>query len=137
MTTTPTRPRPTPLDLANAAADRALTRGAVVTDEPFRLLWEKGILRSPLIPHHRLVALALASRADYATGRIPADRQPFLDGLVADTQLNRGQVAVALNVLLQRGWVRRAAKDRYRAYESARLRLTIPALLLKGMRRSS
>ncbi|OII63797.1 hypothetical protein BJP40_02645 [Streptomyces sp. CC53] len=139
MTTpTPAPARPTPLDLANRAAGRAVTQGAVrlPDHEPFRLLWERGILRSSLIGHHRLVALALATHADYATGHIPRRRQPFLDGLMAETRLSRGQVAVALTALLERGGVRRApSRDRYRAYEVCPLRLAIPAVLMPALRR--
>lgn len=136
--TTPTRPRPTPLDLANRHANRALTRAGdrLASDEPFRVLWERGIRRSTLTPHHRLVALTLASHADYTTGEIPKSQQPYLGGLVTETGLKAGQIAVALTVLLERGWIRRAARDQHRAYEKTPLRLAIPALLLDGLRRS-
>ena len=137
MTTAPSRP--TPLTVANRAADKALAERVVElpADEPFRLLWERGIRRSSLIAHHRLVALTLATHATYDTGSIPESRQPLLDGLVAETRLSRGQVAVALTALLERGWIRRAsARDRYRAYEVCPMRLAIPALLLPRLRRN-
>jgi hypothetical protein len=136
MTTAPSRP--TPLTLANRAADRALAERVIeLPDEPFRLLWERGIRRSSLIAHHRLVALTLATHATYDTGSIPGSRQPLLDGLVAETRLSRGQVAVALTALLERGWIRRnSARDKYRAYEVCPMRLAIPALLLPSLRRS-
>jgi hypothetical protein len=135
MTTAPARP--TPLLLANRAADQALAERTVeLPDEPFRLIWERGIRRSSLIPHHRLVALTLATHAAYDTGKIPSSRQPLLDGLVAETRLSRGQVAVALTALLERGWIRRnSARDKYRAYEVCPMRLAIPALLLPRLRR--
>jgi predicted Rossmann fold nucleotide-binding protein DprA/Smf involved in DNA uptake len=125
------------LDLANTAADRALTRGAVVTDEPFRMLWERGILRSSLVTHHRLVALTLATHADYTTGDMPDDQTTLFDGLVTATQLAPGQVAVALTALLERGWVRRPPGSRRRRYEDSHFRLAIPALLLDSLRRPS
>ncbi|MEW2635974.1 hypothetical protein AB0903_31130 [Streptomyces sp. NPDC048389] len=136
MTTAPSRP--TPLTVANRAADKALAERVVELppDEPFRLLWERGIRRSSLTPHHRLVALTLATHATYDTGAIPGSRQPLLDGLVAETRLSRGQVAVALTALLERGWIRRgSARAKYLAYEVCPMRLAIPALLLPALRR--
>jgi hypothetical protein len=135
MTTAPSRP--TPLDIANRDLDRALASGIVhlPANEPFRLLWEEGIRRSNLITNHRLIALALATHADYDTGDIDHRRQPFLDGLAVETQLGRGQVSVALKTLEQRGWIRRAgSRAKYLAYERCPWRLAIPALLLPRLR---
>ncbi|MEV0963294.1 hypothetical protein AB0J25_12010 [Streptomyces sp. NPDC049910] len=128
---------PTPLEHANRLADRALTRSAVLDkSESFCLLWQRGIIRSSLIAHHRLVALALASHADYRSGNIPKSRQPYLGGLIEETKLSRGQVSVAITTLLQRGWIRREneRRDRHLAYEVCPLRLAIPEQLLAGLR---
>ncbi|MEU2181505.1 hypothetical protein [Streptomyces thermolilacinus] len=129
MTTPLATARPTPLDLARRAASRNAVPAPVPVPAPapeptFLERWHQGVLDSSLIPTHRLVALALATHAD-PTGRIR--RQPFLTGLVHDTRLRPAQVAVALTALLERGWVRRPARDRRRSYEVSPLQLAIPS----------
>ncbi|MYV56476.1 hypothetical protein [Streptomyces sp. SID3212] len=130
--------RPSPADVAARIADRNLAApGALGPDDlPFRLLYERGILRSGMHRHTRLVALALASHADYVTGTIADRDQPFLIRLADETRLLRPQVVVALNTLLQRGWVKRAvrAPGLRLDYETSVLILTIPGLLLDGLR---
>ncbi|MER7833510.1 hypothetical protein [Streptomyces sp. NPDC095602] len=127
MTTPLATARPTPLDLARRAAARntaPVPARAAAPESTFLERWHRGVLDSSVIPTHRLVALALATYADPA-GRIR--RQPFLTGLVNDTRLRPAQVAVALTALLERGWVRRAARDRRRSYELSPLQLAIPS----------
>lgn len=98
----------------------------------FRELYLYGIDSSSLHGHHQLVAYALAIHADQ-DGQIPPADQPRLIGLVHDTGLHAGQVAVALTTLRQRGWVRQTRRsDRY---ETAHFRLTIPAQLEQRLRR--
>lgn len=136
MTTAPPRPIPTPLDLANRQADRDLAAGVLERPEgDFLTLWHRGILRSGLPPHFRLVALALAARADHATGQIPADQQPYLGGLVLDTRLTDGQVVVALNALRSRGWVQvvRTGRPHGHRYTHCHLRLRILTALLPSL----
>ncbi|MFJ2174374.1 hypothetical protein ACIOHE_15850 [Streptomyces sp. NPDC087851] len=141
MTTAPPR-RPSPADLAaraqrkrDQAADRTLT--ATWTrqpgDLPFRAVWETGIRMSRSIPHpHRLVALTLATHADWETGLIPTAAQPRLDGLVTETLLTTPRVVVALHALMQRGWIRHVGRAQY---ETAVLRLEVPALLVPQLTR--
>ncbi|MEO3976337.1 hypothetical protein [Streptomyces sp. CAU 1734] len=103
---------------------------------PFRQVWERGITRTPLTAHTRLVALALATHADYTTGTIPEPVQPYLDGLSAATGLEAGRVVVALNVLQARMWIRRTHREE-RPYEQTVLELTVPAPLLPALCRPS
>ncbi|MFG2671392.1 hypothetical protein [Streptomyces sp. NPDC048445] len=98
----------------------------------FRELYLFGIDSSSLHAHHQLVAYGLAIHAD-ADGEIQLQDQPRLIGLVHDTGLHAGQVAVALTALRQRGWIRQTRRsDRY---ENADFRLTIPAQLEPRLRR--
>lgn len=122
--------RPTPADIVTA--DRRLVAPHIRSESepPFRLLYERGIRTSRMHRHTRLVALTLATHADWVTGVIPEDQQPFLRGLAAETQLLNAQVATALTTLLQRGWVRRSLKQRSEKYETARLQLSVPHLIM-------
>ncbi|MFD7429022.1 hypothetical protein ACFV6Z_18545 [Streptomyces sp. NPDC059818] len=98
----------------------------------FRELYLFGIDSSSLHAHHQLVAYGLAIHAD-ADGEIQPQDQPRLIGLVHDTGLHAGQVAVALTTLRQRGWIRQTRRsDRY---DTADFRLTIPAQLEPRLRR--
>ncbi|MGQ4486861.1 hypothetical protein ACN6LM_003876 [Streptomyces sp. SAS_281] len=120
-TAAPRRPSP-----ANMPAHRP------VPAPTFQQLYRAGIDNARLNPRHQLVAYALMVRADEA-GHIPPHQQPRIVGLVHDTGLHAGQVAVALTTLRQRGWVRKAREtDRY---ETADFILTIPELLLDRLRR--
>ncbi|WP_425244822.1 hypothetical protein [Streptomyces sp. NEAU-NA10] len=133
------RPTPTPRDIA--ARDEArravemLAPGTLVRGERFRPLYERGIRTSRMTPHSRLVAFTLLSFASASTGELPIERQPYLDGLVDATGLNRGQVAVQLRVLESRGWVRRHPASPS-AYEHAVLRPVIPRHALEQLRAS-
>ncbi|MFD6421734.1 hypothetical protein [Streptomyces sp. NPDC060198] len=122
---------PTPTDLAARTADRRasadlitrhLAPGVLVGREEFRPVHTRAVRESALTPHCRLVALALASYAHFRTGEM--SHQPRLAGLVTATGLTPGQVAVALNILTQRGWASRTGS---RAYEDADLQPHIPA----------
>ncbi|MFI6700285.1 hypothetical protein ACIBJC_15130 [Streptomyces sp. NPDC050509] len=134
---TTTARRPSPADLAaraqrqrDQAADRVLTEHwtRAQGDLPFRAVWETGIRTSRSIPHaHRLVALTLATHADWETGVIPEDAQPRLDGLVREALLTTPRVVVALHALMQRGWIRHVGRARY---ETASLHLEVPGLLV-------
>lgn len=138
MTTdTVRRPAPTPGDLA--AQDQArraaqmLAPGTLVRGERFRPLYERGIRASGMTPHSRLVALTLLTFASAHTGELPAERQPYLDGLADATGLNHGQVVVQLRVLESRGWVHRDPASSA-AYEQAVLRPVIPRHALAQLR---
>ncbi|MFG3154257.1 hypothetical protein ACGF7W_19685 [Streptomyces sp. NPDC048219] len=130
---------PTPRDVAEKALPRRaadlLTPGSLLRGERFRPLYEQGLRGSAMTPHTRLVAWTLLSYASARTGDLPADRQPFLAGLVAATGLNPGQVVVQLRVLEQRGWVQRDPASPH-AYEQAVLRPVIPGYVLAQLRAS-
>ncbi|MFF7365842.1 hypothetical protein [Streptomyces sp. NPDC008125] len=122
---------PSPMDIAARAADRRanaeliarhLAPGVLVGRERFRRVHARAVWESALTPHCRLVALALATHGNFRTGEMR--HQPRLAGLVTATGLSPAQVAVALNALVQRGWVSRTGP---RAYESADLQPHIPA----------
>lgn len=133
----PRRPSPANMPRRPAAsdADRALLAPATVRPGTnFRALYERGILTSRMVAHHKLVAIALATHAD-AAGTIPANRQPHLLGLVHETGLASGQVAVALTALRQRGWVRQT--DQRARYETADLIITIPKSVMAALLKRS
>ncbi|MFJ6905578.1 hypothetical protein [Streptomyces griseoluteus] len=136
---TPTRPVPTPGDLAarqqGRGAAELIQPGTLVRGERFRPLFEQGVRASRMAPHARLVAFTLLSYASARTGELPPERQPFLDGLVEATGLTRGQVVVQLRVLEARGWVRRHPASPS-AYEQALLRPVIPRFALDRLRAS-
>ena len=138
MTTEAVR-HPSPRDLAaREEARRAvemLAPGTLVRGERFRPLFERGIRNSNMTPHSRLVAFALLSYASGNSGELPLERQPYLDGLVQATGLNRGQVVVQLRVLESRGWVLRDSASPP-AYEQAVLRPVIPRYVLAQLRAS-
>lgn len=132
-------PMPTPGDLAaQATARRAaemIAPGGLLRGERFRPLFERGIHASGMVPHARLVALALLAFANGGTGDLPLERQPYLAGLVDATGLTSGQVVVQLRALESRGWVRRDS-SRSARYEEARLRPVIPRHALERLRAS-
>lgn len=126
---------PTPADVYRRQAHPLIAPGPhdPTADSPFRSLYERGITGSKLIPHTQLVALTLASHADWATGRIPAAEQPHLAGLVAETALTTGQVVVSLQILEDRGWIRRPSRrDRW---DTAPAELTIPGPIMRRLKR--
>ncbi|MFD7860947.1 hypothetical protein [Streptomyces sp. NPDC059783] len=138
--------RPSPADMPTRrkgapapAAAETTAAPAAVEDQPgpassrdgYRDLYLYGISTSNLLAHHKLVAFALATHAGQ-DGRIEPRDQPRLVGLVHDTGLYAGQVAVALTVLRQRGWIRQARRrDRF---EVADFILTIPEPLEPRLR---
>ncbi|MGW1182993.1 hypothetical protein ACWD7Y_05165 [Streptomyces drozdowiczii] len=123
MTTAAEPRRPSP-------ASMPAHRPAPITT--FRELYLFGIDSASLPGNHQLVAYALAIHAD-ADGQIPPEDQPRLTGLVLDTALHPGQVAVALMTLRQRGWIRQTRRrDRF---EDADFILTIPRELEPRLRR--
>ncbi|MFE6223307.1 hypothetical protein [Streptomyces sp. NPDC057854] len=135
-------PVPTPADVfrrhprppAPARSPLAPEPHDPATDEPYRALWERGIVATRLIPHTRFVALALATHAEWATGRIPEDAQPRLGRLVDLTGLDAGLVVVSLNILESRGWIRRDAKSR--RWTVATIRLSVPGPIMRRLKKS-
>ncbi|MFI9005082.1 hypothetical protein [Streptomyces sp. NPDC053541] len=126
---------PTPADVYRRQAHPLIAPGPhdPAVDGPFRQLYERGITGSRLIPATQLVALTLASHADWETGRIPADDQPRLAGLVAETELDAGRVVVSLQILEDRGWIRRAS--RRERWDTADAELTIPSPIMRRLKR--
>ncbi|MFE6379205.1 MarR family transcriptional regulator [Streptomyces roseolus] len=123
---------PTPADVYARSA-RGLIAPAPhnpTTDEPFRALWERGVLGSRLIRNTKLVALALGVGADWATGTLSAPRLS-VGQLAEATAITHGQVVVSLNILEQRGWVRRTSRrDRWGVAE---VHLTIPNAIMRRL----
>ncbi|MFE9737315.1 hypothetical protein [Streptomyces sp. NPDC006477] len=128
---------PTPADIFRRKAHPLIAPGPhdPAIDQPFRLLWERGINGSHLYRHTKLVALTLATHADWATGRISEDAQPRLGRLIDLTTLHPGQVVVSLNVLEQRGWIVR--DDRRRRWNVASVELTIPGPIMRRLKKAS
>ncbi|BAU83320.1 hypothetical protein SLA_2393 [Streptomyces laurentii] len=127
---------PTPADVFRRQAHPLIAPGPhdPAADGPFRALYERGITGSRMIRNTKLVALTLASHADWATGRIPQDVQPYLAGLVQETALTTGQVVVSLQILEDRGWISRPSR-RVR-WDDAPIGLTIPAPILRRLRKA-
>ncbi|MFB7031736.1 MULTISPECIES: hypothetical protein [unclassified Streptomyces] len=128
---------PTPADVFHRQARPLLAPEPhnPAMDPPFRLLWEEGINGSRLLVHTKLVALTLATRADWATGVIPDDAQPRLGGLIGLTRLDAGLIVVSLNVLEQRGWIRRTV--RRERWNEASLRLAVPGPIMRRLLRQA
>ncbi|MBB4987472.1 hypothetical protein [Streptomyces nymphaeiformis] len=124
---------PTPADVFRRPARPALAPEPhnPVADPPFRSLWEQGINGSKLLVNTKLVALTLATHADWATGHIPDDAQPRLGRLVDLTRVDVGLVVVSLNVLEQRGWITRT--DRRRRWNVADVQLAIPGPIMRRL----
>ncbi|RSS51388.1 hypothetical protein [Streptomyces sp. WAC01280] len=127
---------PTPADVFRRKAHPLIAPGPhdPATDEPFRALWELGINGSHLYRHTKLVALLLATHADWTTGHIPTEAQPRLGRLVDQTALHPGQVVVSLNVLEQRGWIVR--DDRRRRWNVANVELAIPGPIMRRLKKA-
>lgn len=128
--------RPSPANMparrpAASPADQGLIAPAAGRSN-YRDLYTDGIDRSNLLAHHKLVAFALAIHAS-EDGQIQPRDQPRLLGLIHDTGLHAGQVAIALTVLRQRGWIRQVKRrDRF---EVADFILTIPKPLMARLLR--
>lgn len=127
---------PTPADVFRRKAHPLIAPGPhdPATDAPFRSLWERGINGSHLMRHTKLVALTLATHADWATGHIPAEAQPRLGRLIDLTALHPGQVVVSLNVLEQRGWIARG--DRRMRWNVASVQLAIPGPIMRRLKQA-
>lgn len=131
MTTTTAR-RPTPADMPGRITGRQLIEPATVpASHPYREMYERGVRSSGMHRNTRLVALTLATHADWASGHIEDKAQPHLGGLTRETGLFEAQVAVALTTLLTRGWIRRGpGAGRHQRYDSVPLQLAIPRVIL-------
>lgn len=122
---------PTPLDVALRHPLIAPAPHDPAADDPFRQLYERGITGSKLHRNTKLVALTLASHAEWKTGEIQTAAQPHLAGLVAETRLLEAQVVVALTTLAQRGWL--ARRSRRERWDVADVRLTIPNAVMRHL----
>lgn len=127
---------PTPGDLFRRQAHPLIAPAThdPATDDPFRQMWERGIKGSRMYRHTKLVALTVATDADWSTGSL-AD--PFLSvGVLAEaTQLGHGQVVVSLLALEQRGWLQRDLRTN--RWGVAAVELTIPRPIMRRLRRAS
>lgn len=134
----------TPLDLARRTttfssrvpalpAPTPLTR----EDGPFLPLYVRGITRSRrLTPYSRLLALTLATYADWDTGYITDARQPGLAALEHATGLNTIQIRAALRQLRSTGWLIRTGPTEPAPSAIWRTTLLIPPKVLAAVRRS-
>ncbi|MFF6836010.1 hypothetical protein ACFY84_29895 [Streptomyces sp. NPDC012438] len=127
---------PTPADVFRRQTRQApsLTASEPHTpdvDPPYRLLWEQGINGARLLVHTKLVALTLATRADWTTGVIPDAAQPRLGGLIGLTRLDAGDVVASLTFLEQRFWIERV--DRRQRWNEAAVRLTAPGPVMRRL----
>jgi hypothetical protein len=92
---------------------------------PFRQQWEAGIRYSSLHSTARLVALTLASMADWRTGVIPEDQMPGVPRLRKACGLREEEVVRnALNWLVRTGWIQRGGDA---ATYPKPIRLLLPA----------
>ncbi|WP_435969333.1 hypothetical protein [Streptomyces sp. Qhu_M48] len=125
---------PTPGDVYHRTAHPLIAPGPhdPAVDEPFRSLWERGINGSHLLSHTKLVALTLATQADWATGDIPIPGRVSLGHLIELTALHPGRVVVSLNVLEERGWI--ARDSRRRRWNVATVSLTIPGPIMRRLK---
>ncbi|MFG2899548.1 hypothetical protein ACGFZH_21005 [Streptomyces zaomyceticus] len=128
---------PTPADVMRRKAHPLIAPGPhdPATDEPYRALWERGITGTRLLSHTKLVALLLATHADWATGRIPEEAQPRLGRLIDLTALPTGQIVASLSVLEERGWL--ARDDRRRRWNVASVQLTIPGPIMRRLKQAA
>ncbi|MFE7517658.1 hypothetical protein ACFU8I_41490 [Streptomyces sp. NPDC057540] len=132
-----TTPIPTPADVFHRQAHPLIAPGPhdPAVDEPFRALWERGINGSHLLQHTKLVALVLATHADWTSGHISEGAQPRLRRLIDLTALHPGQVVMSLQILEQRGWILR--DDRRRRWNVASVRLTIPRPIMRRLKKTA
>ncbi|MFE6816036.1 hypothetical protein [Streptomyces sp. NPDC057677] len=128
---------PTPADVMRRAQHPLIAPGLhnPTVDEPYRALWERGITGSELLSQTTLVALALATHAEWATGRIPEEAQPRLGRLVDCTALPSWQVCSSLTFLEARGWIVR--DDRRRRWSVASVQLAIPGPIMRRLKKAS
>lgn len=76
-------------------------------DDPFGARYARAVLTSDLHRHAKLIALTLASSADWATGRIPDDRQIGTRKLGVLTGLIHAQVHHSIAALADAGFLER------------------------------
>lgn len=120
MTTTS---RPTPLMLAGRP--RVTTPAPVVTDNrPFRQRYERAIRYSGLGFNCRLVALTVATWADWETGQIPEWDRPGIERIATASGLDERRTRSSVKALVDAGYLRRipaASTD-----QPSHIELTIP-----------
>lgn len=105
-------------------ADLAPQRHTIAWD---RAAYERGIRRSPLHPHARLLALVLASLAVPDTGRIPRRLMPGVAQLADACGLHTRQIHTSFQQLQAGGWLQRATREDIDDFRTRRaLALTLP-----------
>jgi hypothetical protein len=111
---------PTPADLAHHPRRPLTARPAGTTTPrrtpppataPFRQRWEWALLHSTLPPNARLVALVVATRADYGTGQIPPAAMPGIPTVARATGLTEIGVRRQLHTLTAAGFLERTVPD--------------------------
>jgi hypothetical protein len=98
--------------MAKAKPPAAARRTPAVppTTAPYRARYEHAVRLSGLDPRERLVALTVASWADYETGLIPVNAAVGVDALARSTGLTVMAVRFNLHALAQKGWLQRTER---------------------------
>lgn len=129
---------PTPGDLARrqpaVPIEEALAPAQLREGERFKAVYSRGMALSGMHPEARLLGHVLLAYADRRGGRIAPNRQPSWDRLASETGLDRERIGVQLNILDQRGWLRRTVIQTGPRTGVTRYRLTIPLLYIERIR---
>lgn len=137
QTATP-KPKPRaqeqPHELRELTAAEAIAPGRLAKGERFKPMYHWGLMLSGLLPEARLLGYTLLWYARHTDGHISPTYQPNLDQLAAATGLMPARVAVQIEILCQRGWLRTTAIPTGPRAGGPRYDLTIPALYLERIR---
>lgn len=125
--TAPAKPKPaTPAD--------SLAPARLEPDEPFKTMYQRGLILSGMLPEARLVAHTLLMYANHRTGRVSPNFQPSSEQLAADTGLAAARIGGQLEILRQRGWLKLTSIAEGPRIGRPRFDLTIPSLYIERIR---
>ncbi|WP_030569710.1 helix-turn-helix domain-containing protein [Streptomyces aureocirculatus] len=134
-TATARTPAPAPArSPQHSGLQTAIAPGKLRDDEVFKSLFRRGLFLSGLPPQARLVAHTLAWYAHHRTGQITPNGQPSVERLARETGLDPNRVRVAIEVLWQRGWLRRRPILSGPRQGRPRMDLVVPAVYLDQVR---
>lgn len=125
---------PTPRDIAQRAratqlmepASQPTPTPAPAQSTPFRLRYERAVRRSSLPANARLIALVVATYADFTTGAIPPVAHPSLTTLAKAAGIPPSLTRQCLSTLALGGWIRQTPPPRA-APDLGRTQLLLPA----------